>query len=92
MSLSIRSEKILSRVLCGEHTALVKRHLVAKPDLSIEFHIPELLTPLIIYGNNRGALVGANNPKLYKNLVQFDRDNPYKFSLRQVTEEDLQNG
>lgn len=75
----------------GSFLALVKRHIAANPTLSIEFRVPELLTPLVIYGNNRGALVGANNPKVYNSLVQFDKDNSYKFSLRQVTEEDLQN-
>ncbi|MEA4986570.1 MAG: hypothetical protein VB095_00705 [Anaerovorax sp.] len=76
----------------GNFLTLIRQHLNTTPNLFVEFRIPELLTPIVICGNNRGALVGAINPDVYQKLVQFDKDNKYKFSLRPITEEDLQNG
>ena len=62
------------------------------PDISVEIKIPDLLTPLIISGNGRGAMIGASNPKVYEHLISFDPDNKYKIIVRKITEEDLRNG
>ncbi len=53
--------------------------------------MPDLLTPLIIVGNGRGALIGAVNPTVYSRLVSRDATNPYKILVRNITEEDLRN-
>lgn len=62
-----------------------------KPDEEYYYHMPDLLTPLIIVGNGRGALIGAVNPTVYSRLVSRDATNPYKILVRNITEEDLRN-
>lgn len=73
----------------GSFLALIKRHLSSSPVLTVELRRPDLLTPLVICGNGRGALIGANNPEVYSNLVSISPDNQYKLCVRQITEEDL---
>lgn len=75
----------------GNFLELIQRHLASTPGLTVELRIPDLLTPLVICGNGRGALIGANNPEVYSNLVSVSSDNQYKLCVRQITEEDLSN-
>lgn len=75
----------------GSYIDIIEQHLKTRPDLQVEVRVPDLLTPLVFYGNNRGALVGATNPSVYGRLIVFDRDNQFKFSVRKITEEDLRN-
>ncbi|GHU60055.1 hypothetical protein AGMMS49975_28630 [Clostridia bacterium] len=70
---------------------LIERHLTANPGLSVEICRPDLLTPLVIVGNGRGALVGADNPAVYEKLVSRDPNNQYKLLVRPITEDDLRN-
>lgn len=70
---------------------IIKRHIEQDPSASVEIRRPDLLTPLVIVGNGKGALVGAENPDVYKNLVTRDEDNEYKLLVRPITEEDLRN-
>ena len=51
----------------------------------------DLLTPLVVVGNGRGALIGADNPDVYGKLVSRDPNNQYKLLVREITEEDLIN-
>ena len=76
----------------GGYVEVIKKHLSADPNLSVEIRKPDLLTPLVIVGNGRGALVGARNPDVYKNLASISPDNEYKIIVRPITEEDLTNG
>lgn len=69
----------------------IEKHLLSEPNLTIEIQKPELLTPLIIVGNGRAALIGARNPSVYKKLASISPDNEYKVIVRQITEEDLTN-
>lgn len=62
------------------------------PNLRIEFRKPDLLTPLVIVGNGKGALVGAVNPDVYERLITRSPDNEYKLLVRRITEDDLRNG
>ena len=73
----------------GNYVKLVERHLSIDPNLSIEIRKPNLLTPLVIIGNGRGVLVGAQNPSVYKKLVTIASDNEYKLCVRPITEKDL---
>jgi len=75
----------------GNYLELIERHMSGDPDLTIEVRKPDLLTPLMIIGIGRGALVGARNPKVYKKLVSIDSDNEYKLCVRQINEKDLQD-
>ncbi|MDR2505182.1 MAG: hypothetical protein LBD16_03655 [Oscillospiraceae bacterium] len=73
------------------YDAIIARHIANTPELCVEIRCPDLLTPLVIVGNGRGALVGANNSTVYARLVSRDADNPYKLRVRPITEEDLRN-
>lgn len=73
------------------YTQIIERHIANNPDECVEIRKPDLLTPLIIMGNGRGALIGPRNPDIYKQLITFAPDNPYKIIVRQITEEDLRN-
>jgi len=75
----------------GNYLELLSRHLEAEPTLCVEFRCPDLLTPLVIFGNGRGALIGAKNPKVYEKLVMQSPDNRYKLHVRPITEEDLRS-
>lgn len=83
-------EKQLSgkRVLESYETA-INTILTNTPEASVEIRIPDLLTPLVIVNGSRAALVGANNPDVYKQLVSYDPNNKYKIYVRKITEEDL---
>lgn len=69
----------------------LEAHTAADPTLCVDMRMPDLLTPLIIVGNGRGALIGAVNPTVYSRLVSRDATNPYKILVRNITEEDLRN-
>ena len=70
---------------------IIERHSTDDVSLSVEMRKPDLLTPLVIVGNGRGALIGARNPNVYKHLVTISPDNEYKLLVRQITEEDLRD-
>lgn len=75
----------------GGYISVIERHLANSPDLCVEMRKPDLLTPLVIIGNKRGALIGAKNPDVYERLISHDPTNQYKISVRQITEEDLRH-
>lgn len=70
---------------------IIERHANDNQSLSVEVRKPDLLTPLVIVGNGRGALIGAKNPDVYRRLVVNSPENEYKLLVRPITEEDLQN-
>ncbi len=73
------------------YTEIIERNISINPNISVEIHRPDLLTPLVIIGNGRGALVGADNPDVYKKLVSRAADNEYKLCVRPITEDDIKN-
>ena len=73
------------------YIGILKAHIAANPTLCVEMHMPDLLTPLVVVGNGRGALIGAVNPTVYSRLISRDATNPYKILVRNITEEDLRN-
>lgn len=75
----------------GGYIDVIKKHLDTTPNLEVEFHKPDLLTPLIIIGQERAAMIGSKNPDVYKKLFTFDENNRFKVLTRQITEEDLRN-
>ena len=92
MAFIIADEKELNgKRVKGGYKELIEKHLAVKPDLSVEIRIPDLLTPLVVIGNERGALIGANNPRVYKSLITIAPDNEYKLCVRPITEKDLRN-
>jgi hypothetical protein len=75
----------------GNFLDLIARHLKNSPNITVEIRRPDLLTPLAVFGNGRGALIGAHNPSVYSQLISISPDNQYKLCVRQITEEDLRN-
>ena len=73
------------------YSSIIGRHISNNPEETVEFWIPDLLTPLVIFGNGRGSLVGAANPDVYVRLITRDPNNEYKLLVRHITEEDLRN-
>ncbi len=71
---------------------LIEKRINEDADFCVEIGIPDMLTPLTIFANGRGVLVGAKNPDVYANLVSRDANNSYKIFVRKITEEDLKNG
>lgn len=76
----------------GSYIEVIEKHLRDNSDLTIEIRKPEILTPLLVVGNGKGAMIGARNPDVYERLVSIAPDNKYKLIVRQITVEDLQNG
>lgn len=70
---------------------VIENHIASNPEETVEIRKPDLLTPLAIFGNGKGSLVGAQNPAVYSQLISRDQDNNYKLLVRQITEEDLRN-
>lgn len=70
---------------------ILERHYANDNNLSIMIRKPNLLTPLVIVGNGRGALLAAENPKVYEKLITPSPENRYKLQVRPITEEDLFN-
>ena len=54
------------------YIAVIEHHISEKPNETIEIRKPDLLTPLVVLGNGRGALIGAKNPTVYTGLVIID--------------------
>ena len=73
------------------YAQIIERHIASDPSLCVEVRKPDLLTPLIIVGNGRGAMIGAKNPSVYSRLASQSPDNEYKILVRPITEEDLRN-
>ena len=73
------------------YLSIIERHINLEPETTVEVRIPDLLTPLVVLDNGRGALIGARNPEVYRRLITVDPNNQYKLLVRPITEEDLRN-
>jgi hypothetical protein len=73
----------------GNFIKIIETALSSSSTFAFDFKVPDLLTPLIICNNTHAVLIGARNPSVYKKLIQFDKCNPYKIIVRNITEEDL---
>lgn len=56
---------------------------------TVTIYLPEIMTPMILEMGDYAALVGPNNPKVYRCLIQTCRENEYKIKVRSISEEDL---
>ena len=73
----------------GSKDTIISEYLKSHPDAEVLIMRPDLFTPIVIQMGVYGALVGPNNPKVYKKLIQKCPDNPYKIKVRAITEADL---
>ena len=73
----------------GHQDYIIPNELNNNPKITLTALLPEILTPLIITLGDYSAMVGPLNPKLYKKLIIYDKNNPYKMLIRPITEEDF---
>lgn len=64
------------------------KHFSEKEEVTIL--LPEIMTPLVVCLNGYAALVGPNNPMVYRKLIEISTENEYKIKIRAITEEDLE--
>lgn len=74
----------------GSKDEIISEYLKGNPDAEVMILRPDILTPIVIQMGAYSALVGPNNPEVYKNLISFCPDNPYKIMVRPITEADLE--
>ena len=73
----------------GTKDKIISEYLKSNPDANVFIMRPDLFTPIVIQMGVYAALVGPDNPRVYKKLIQKCPDNPYKISVRAITEADL---
>jgi hypothetical protein len=73
----------------GKFAQIIENALDSSPGILFTFKIPDLLTPLVISNKTHAVLIGPRNPSVYKKLIRFDTNNPYKIIVRDITEADL---
>ena len=73
----------------GKFMSIIKSQLMNYPDFSVKCVMPNRLTPLGLFHNNRGALIGPKNPNVYAKLIIRDTENPYKLMVRSLNISDL---
>lgn len=73
----------------GKFMDIVSSQLSLDPNFSVKCLVPNRLTPLVLYKNDRGALIGPKNPDVYSRLIVPDNDNPYKLVVRPISISDL---
>lgn len=73
----------------GKFMSIIKSQLMNYPEFSVKCVMPNRLTPLGLFHNNRGALIGPQNPNVYAKLIIRDTENPYKLMVRPLNISDL---
>lgn len=73
----------------GSKAHILREYLRRQPDGTVAFEIPEIMTPLVAKMDDYAALVGPDNPKVYKTLIQKCPESEYKIRIRKIEEEDL---
>ena len=74
----------------GSKDKIILEYLKKNSDDHVTILLPELMTPLVIKLNDYAALVGPNNPEVYRKLIQKSPENKYKITVRPIVEEDLE--
>lgn len=73
----------------GNRSTILAQALAFDPDFSILVQVPDLLTPLLLTDHVVSAMVGPYHAAVYRSLISYAPENPYKMLLRPITEEDL---
>ena len=84
-----RTGQIKGKRPLGNRSQILLQTLCADPDFSVTVQVPDLLTPVILTDHNVSAMVGPYNDAVYRRLISYAPDNPYKMLVRPITEEDL---
>ncbi len=73
----------------GSKDKIIEDYLKQNPNAEVFIRVPDLMTAIVVEMGAYAALVGANNPRVYRKLIQRDPANRYKISVRPITEDDL---
>ncbi|MDD3138393.1 MAG: hypothetical protein PHX08_05410 [Lachnospiraceae bacterium] len=73
----------------GSKDRIIVDYLKKFTEDTVTILLPELMSPLVVQMNNYAALVGPNNPVVYKKLIEISSKNNYKIKIRTITEDDL---
>lgn len=87
--LIVPSSKLKGTRPKGKFMDIIRSTLTIDPEASVRCLVPNRLTPLVLYKDDRGALIGPKNPHLYSKLIAPDIDNPYKLVVRPIILSDL---
>ncbi len=87
--LIVPSSKLKGTRPKGKFMDIIRSTLTIEPEASVRCLVPNRLTPLVLYKDDRGALIGPKNPHLYSKLIAPDIDNPYKLVVRPIILSDL---
>ncbi|MFQ9514365.1 MAG: hypothetical protein ACLRZ9_00915 [Eubacterium sp.] len=73
----------------GSKDKIINKYLQDFPEEEVSIMLPEIMTPMLIRMYAYSALIGPNNPKVYKKLIQKCPENEYKIKIKKITEDDL---
>ena len=73
----------------GSKDKIILEYIKCFSGSTVTIYLPEIMTPMILEMGDYAALVGPNNPKVYRRLIQTCKENKYKIKVRPITEEDL---
>ncbi len=73
----------------GNKDEIITEYLADNQFAAVSIWLPEIMTPLVVQMKSHAALVGPNNPKVYKKLIQPCPENEYKIKIRAIQEEDF---
>ena len=73
----------------GSKDKIILEYIKCFSGSTVTIYLPEIMTPMVLEMGDYAALVGPNNPKVYRRLIQTCKENKYKIKVRPITEEDL---
>lgn len=73
----------------GKMDDVLSEYLKSNSSATVKFLKPDLLTPIVLSIGKYSALVGANNPSVYKRLIRTAPNNKYKIIVSPISEDDL---
>lgn len=73
----------------GATDRIISEYLKKFSNAQVTIWRPELMTPLVVQMNEYAAMIGPNNPRVYKRLLHISPENEYKLIVRPITEKDL---
>jgi len=73
----------------GKFIDIIKKCLDNSPERNIVLNVPNIMIPLTIFENDKGAMIGPQNPRVYSKLVTRDTENKFKLLTRPITLNDL---
>ena len=73
----------------GNRDEIIRNAMNSNTGLTVTIKVPDLLTPIVITDDKMAAMVGPVNTEVYKKLITYSEENPYKMIVRNITEDDL---